>query len=169
MNQPTFASLAFANKKKKTRREEFLEEMDQVVPWSQLLKVIRKHYPRAGNGRPPLGLEKMLRIYFLQQWFNLSDPAMEDALYDSESMRRFAGIDPGADVVPDESTILRFRHLLEEHQLTQRMFQEVRALLEERQLLLKSGTIVDATIIAAPPSTKNASQSRDPEMKQVLK
>jgi IS5 family transposase len=99
----------------------------------------------------------------------LSDPAMEDALYDSESMRRFAGIDPGADVVPDESTILRFRHLLEEHQLTQRMFQEVRALLEERQLLSKSGTIVDATIIAAPPSTKNATQSRDPEMKQVRK
>jgi IS5 family transposase len=111
----------------------------------------------------------MLRIYFMQQWFNLSDPAMEDALYDSESMRRFAGIDPGADVVPDESTILRFRHLLEQHQLTKRMFQEVRQLLEERKLLLKSGTIVDATIIAAPSSTKNATQGRDPEMKQVRK
>jgi IS5 family transposase len=123
----------------------------------------------AEQGRPRPPLERMLRIYFMQQWFNLSDPGMEDALYDSESMRRFAGIDPGADLVPDESRILRFRHLLEEHKLTERMFQEVRLLLEERKLLLKSGTIVDATVIAAPPSTKNATQSRDPEMKQVRK
>src|SRR5436190_7032382 len=143
MSQPTFAALAFTNKKKKTRREEFLEEMDQVVPWPQLLKVIRKHYPKAGNGRPPLGLEKMLRIYFMQQWFNLSDPAMEDALYDSESIRRFAQIDAGADTVPDESTILRFRHLLEQHRLTEKMFAQVRTLLENKGLLLKSGTIVD--------------------------
>src|SRR6188474_4000984 len=105
MSQPTFAALAFANKKKKTRREEFLEEMDQVVPWTQLLKVIRKYYPKAGNGRPPVGLEKMLRIYFLQQWFNLSDPAMEDALYDSSSMRGCVGIELADEDVPDESTI----------------------------------------------------------------
>ena len=111
----------------------------------------------------------MLRIYFMQQWFNLSDPAMEDALYDSESMRRFAGIDLADDLVPDETTILRFRHLLEKHRLTEQLFAEVRALLEEKKLLLKSGTIVDATIIAAPPSTKNAAKERDPEMKQTRK
>ena len=111
----------------------------------------------------------MLRIYFMQQWFNLSDPAMEDALYDSESMRRFAGIELTTDLVPDETTILRFRHLLEKHQLTEKIFAEVRQLLEEKQLLLKSGTIVDATIIAAPPSTKNAAQERDPEMQQTRK
>jgi len=116
-----------------------------------------------------LGLEKMLRIYFLQQWFNLSDPQAEDAIYDSESMRRFARVELGDEVVPDETTILRFRHLLEQHELTQAIFEEIQALLEERRLLLRSGTIVDATIIAAPSSTKNASASRDPEMKQTRK
>src|SRR6201991_1261459 len=123
MSQPTFAALAYANKKKKTRREEFLEEMDQVVPWPQLLKVIRKHYPKAGNGRPPLGLEKMLRIYFLQQWFNLSDPAMEEALYDSAAMRSFVGIDLGREPVPDETTVCKFRHLLEQHDMGRRLFE----------------------------------------------
>ena len=167
--QMTLATAGFAIKTKVTRRAQFLAEMDKVVPWSRLLAVIEPHYPVAEQGRPRPPLQRMLRIYFMQQWFNLSDPAMEDALYDSEAMRRFAGIDPGADVVPDESTILRFRHVLEERQLTERIFQEVRQLLEERKLLLKLGTIVDATIIAAPPSTKNASQSRDPEMKQVRK
>jgi len=169
MKQTTFASAGWTVKTKTTRRGQFLAEMEAVIPWQRFIARIEPHFPKGENGRPPHPLAGMLRIYFMQQWFNLSDPAMEDALYDSESMRRFVAIDPGADVVPDESTILRFRHLLEEHQLTQRMFQEVRALLEERQLLLKSGTIVDATIIAAPPSTKNAAQSRDPEMKQVLK
>jgi IS5 family transposase len=169
MNQPTFASLAFANKKKKTRREEFLEEMDQVVPWSQLLKVIRKHYPKAGQGRPPLGLEKMLRIYFLQQWFNLSDPAMEDALYDIESMRRFAGIELGQDEVPDESTILKFRHLLERHNLTKKLFAKVSAHLTEKKLFLRQGTIVDATIVSAPRSKKNAAKELDPEMSSTRK
>jgi IS5 family transposase len=168
--QMTLATAGFAIKTKVTRRAQFLAEMDKVVPWQRLLlAVIEPHYPVAEQGRPRPPLERMLRIYFMQQWFNLSDPAMEDALYDSEAMRRFAGIDPGADVVPDESTILRFRHLLEQHKLTERIFQEVRQLLEERKLLLKSGTIVDATIIAAPPSTKNATQSRDPDMKQVRK
>ena len=165
----TLATAGFALKTKVTRRAQFLAEMDAVVPWQRLLALVEPHYPIAEQGRPRPPLARMLRIYFMQQWFNLSDPAMEDALYDSESMRRFAGIDPGADVVPDESTILRFRHLLEEHQLTERMFQEVRQLLDERQLLMKSGTIVDATIIAAPPSTKNAAQSREPEMKQTRK
>jgi transposase, IS5 family len=130
--------------------------------------LIAPHYPKAGNGRQPLGMEKMLRIYFLQQWFNLSDPQAEDAIYDSE-MRRFARVELGDEVVPDESTILRFRHLLERHGLTQAIFDSITGLLEERRLLLRSGTIVDATIIAAPSSTKNASATRDPEMKQTRK
>jgi IS5 family transposase len=143
--------------------------MDAVIPWARLLELIAPHYPKAGNGRQPLGLEKMLRIYFLQQWFNLSDPQAEDAIYDSESMRRFARVELGDDVVPDESTILRFRHLLEQHRLTATIFEAVRDLLEERRLLLRAGTSVDATIIAAPSSTRNATASRDPEMKQTRK
>ena len=168
-NQRTFASLAWNGKGKVTRRERFLAEMDAVIPWSRLVRLIEPHYPKAGQGRQPLGLEKMLRIYFLQQWFNLSDPQAEDAIYDSESMRRFARVELGDEVVPDESTILRFRHLLEQHGLTHAIFDAVADLLEERRLLLRSGTIVDATIIAAPCSTKNASARRDPEMKQTRK
>lgn len=169
MKQTTFASLAWSSKGKVTRRERFLAEMDAVIPWARLLALIEPHYPRAGNGTQPMPLERMLRIYFMQQWFNLSDPAAEDSLYDSESMRRFAGIELADDAVPDESTILRFRHLLEKHRLTEAIFAEVRSLLEERRLLLKSGTIVDATIIAAPSSTKNAEGRRDPEMHQTRK
>src|SRR6202167_3724865 len=168
-SQRTFASMAWNRKGKVTRRERFLGEMDAVIPWSRLVKLIEPHYPKAGQGRQPLGLEKMLRIYFLQQWFNLSDPQAEDAIYDSESMRRFARVELGDEVVPDESTILRFRHLLEQHGLTQAIFDAVADLLEERRLLLRSGTIVDATIIAAPSSTKNATTTRDPEMKQTRK
>jgi IS5 family transposase len=167
--QRTFASMAWAHKGKVTRRERFLAEMDAVIPWARLLALIEPHYPKAGQGRQPLGLEKMLRIYFLQQWFNLSDPQAEDAIYDSESMRRFARVELGDDVVPDESTILRFRHLLEQHGLSKGIFDAIAGLLEEKRLLLKSGTIVDATIIAAPSSTKNASATRDPEMKQTRK
>ena len=169
MKQTTFASAAWEKKGKVTRRERFLAEMDQVVPWASILALIEPHYPKAGNGTQPMPMERMLRIYFMQQWFNLSDPAMEDALYDSESMRRFAGIELIEDAVPDESTILRFRHLLERHQLTQKIFELVRGLLEQKRLMLKSGTIVDATIIDAPPSTKNEAKSRDPEMKQGKK
>ena len=169
MKQTTFESLAWSNKGKVTRRERFLAEMNAVIPWSRLLALIEPHYPKAGNGTQPMPMERMLRIYFMQNWFNLSDPAAEDALYDSESMRRFAGIELAEDAIPDESTILRFRHLLERHELTEQMFAEVRSLLEERRLLLKSGTIVDATIIAAPPSTKNADKARDPEMHQTRK
>jgi len=164
--QRTFASVAWTQKGRVTRRERFLAEMDAVIPWARLLALIEPHYPKAGRGRQPLGLEKMLRIYFLQQWFNLSDPQAEDAIYDSESMRRFARVELGDDVVPDETTILRFRHLLEQHQLTATMFAAINGLLTERRLLLKAGTIVDATIIAAPSSTKNAAGARDPEMKQ---
>ncbi|MHB8534877.1 MAG: IS5 family transposase [Sulfuricaulis sp.] len=169
MKQTTFASLAFESKKKLTRRERFLAEMDQVVPWVRLLKLIAPHYPKAGNGRQPMPLETMLRIYFLQQWFNLSDPAAEDSLYDIESMRRFCGIELGDNAVPDETTILNFRRFLERHQLTEAIFQSVNKLLSDRRLLLKSGTLVDATIIAAPSSTKNEDRERDPEMSQTKK
>ncbi|MGC1818231.1 MAG: IS5 family transposase [Casimicrobiaceae bacterium] len=169
MKQTTLGSTEWALKTKVTRRAQFLAEMEAVVPWPRLLAVIEPYYPKAEQGRPPHPLPRMLRIYCMQQWFNLSDPAAEDMLYDSESMRRFAGIDLTAEVVPDETTILRFRHLLEKHRLTERLFAEVRQLLQEKRLLLKSGTIVDATIIAAPPSTKNAAQARDPEMKQTRK
>jgi IS5 family transposase len=143
--------------------------VEAVIPWERLLALIESHYPKAGAGRQPHPMERMLRIYFMQNWFNLSDPQAEDSLYDIESMRRFARLELGHDDTPDESTILRFRHLLEEHKLTEAIFAEVRALLEEKRLLLKSGTIVDATIIAAPPSTKNAEKARDPEMRQTRK
>jgi len=168
-DQRTFASLAWGAKGKVTRRERFLGEMDAVIPWSRLLRLIEPHYPRATVGRPPHGLETMLRIYFLQQWFDLSDPAAEDAIYDSESMRRFARVELGEDKVPDETTILRFRHLLEEHELTAAIFASVNGLLTEKRLLLRTGTIVDATILAAPSSTKNEKKERDPEMKQTRK
>jgi IS5 family transposase len=168
-NQRTFASMAWQAKGKVTRRERFLAEMDAVIPWPRLLRLIEPHYSKAGQGRQPLGLEKMLRIYFLQQWFNLSDPQAEDAIYDSESMRRFARVELGDEVVPDESTILRFRHLLEKHKLTGAIFEAIGGLLEAKGLLLRAGTIVDATIIAAPSSTKNATATRDPEMKQTRK
>jgi len=167
--QQTFASVAWTQKGKVTRRERFLAEMDAVIPWAGVLRLIEPHYPKAGNGRQPLGLEKMLRIYFVQQWFNLSDPQAEDSLYDSESIRRFVRIELSDDVVPDETTILRFRHLLEKHELTAKIFDLVKELLVAKRLLLKSGTIVDATIISAPSSTKNASKTRDPEMKQTRK
>src|SRR5574338_22479 len=154
--QQTFASEAWGRKGKTTRRERFLAEMDAVIPWSRLIALIEPHYPNTGKGRPPHDLERMLRIYFLQQWFNLSDPLAEDTIYDSESMRRFARVELGDDKIPDESTILRFRHLLEKHRLTEAIFEAVGDLLAEKRLMLRAGTIVDATIIAAPSSTKNA-------------
>jgi len=161
--------VAWNQKGKVTRRERFLAEMDAVIPWKRLMVLIEPYYPKVGNGRQPLGLEKMLRIYFLQQWFNLSDPQAEDAIYDSESMRRFTRVELAEDVVPDETTILRFRHLLEKHRLTEAIFEAIKDLLAEKRLMLKSGTIVDATIISAPSSTKNATETRDPEMKQTKK
>ena len=167
--QRTLASVPYDGKGRVTRRERFLGEMDAVIPWATLLALIVPHYAVAGRGRRPLPLETMLRVYFLQQWFDLSDPQAEDMLYDSESMRRFARVELGEDTVPDESTILRFRHLLEQHQLTVQIFEAVRTLLTEQRLLLRAGTIVDATIIAAPSSTKNATKTRDPAMKQARK
>jgi transposase, IS5 family len=163
--QRSFAGLAWSTKGKVTRRERFLAEMDQLIPWARLVALIEPHYPKSGRGRRPMGLEKMLRIYFLQHWFDLSDPAAEDAIYDSESMRRFVGVELGEDTVPDESTILRFRHLLEEHDLTKAIFAEIGAVLEEKGLLLKQGTMVDAAIIHAPSSKKNRSGTRDAEMR----
>src|ERR1017187_1319568 len=159
----------FERYSKKTRRTEFLEEMEQVVPWRKLCALIEPHYPKAGNGRPPVGVERMLRMYFLQQWFNLSDPAVEEALYDSVVMRDFVGIDLGREPVPDETTICKFRHLLEEHGLGGEMLEAVNLHLEGQGVRITTGTIVDATIIHAPSSTKNREQKRDPEMHQTRK
>lgn len=167
--QMSFGQSEYAGKKKITRRERFLSEMELVVPWARLCAVIEPHYPRGERGRPPSGLERMLRLYFLQQWYALADEALEDALYDSQALRTFAGIELSVEAVPDATTILKFRHLLETHDLTRQLFSEVSALLSERQLLMREGTIVDATIIAAPSSTKNARKERDPEMHQTKK
>jgi transposase, IS5 family len=167
--QMSFSQSEYARKKKVTRRERFLGEMEQIVPWARLSALIEPHYPSGKRGRPPIGLERMLRIYFLQQWYTLADEALEDALYDSQALRNFAGIDLSVESVPDATTLLGFRHLLEAHDLTQGLLREVTAHLGERELLLKEGTLVDATIIAAPPSTKNAEKARDPEMHQTKK
>lgn len=169
MKQASFASLAYEHKRKKTRKEIFLSEMEQVVPWKRLLKKVKRYYAKGQGGRPPMPLEMMLRIYLMQQWFALSDPAMEDALYDIESMRRFAGIDLATDPVPDETTILNFRHLLETHRLTEKFFEAIGQHLDEQGLTVKQGTIVDATLIAAPSSTKNQQKQRDPAMSQTKK
>ena len=169
MKQTTFANSGFERYAKPTRRAAFLAEMDRVVPWRELCALIEPFYPKAGNGRPPKPLEQMLRIYFLQQWFDLSDPGAEEALYDSASMRNFVGLDLGCEPVPDETTILNFRHLLEAHELGRRLFEEVHVHLERQGIKIAKGTIVDATIINAPSSTKNASGKRDPDMHQAKK
>jgi IS5 family transposase len=154
---------------KKTRRAIFLEEMEQVVRWRELCALIEPHYPKPGNGRPAVGVERMLRIYFLQQWFSLSDPAVEETLYDSGVMRGFVGIDLGHEPVPDETTACKFRHLLEEHQLGEQILGTVNLHLQARGVRITTGTIVDATILHAPSSTKNREQQRDPEMHQTKK
>lgn len=170
MRQQTLASqTGFERYARKTRREQFLEEMEQVVPWVELEELVRPHYPKGANGRPPVGLGIMLRVYFLQQWFNLSDPGAEDALYESVVLRRFAGVDLGRAPAPDETTILNFRHLLEAHDLGGAMLAAVNLHLEAKGLRISTGTIVDATIIHAPSSTKNATGTRDPEMHQTKK
>ncbi len=167
--QGTFSQAEYAAKKKQTRRDKFLAEMEQVVPWARLVDRLRPLYPKGERGRPPIGLERMLRIYFLQQWYGLADEALEDALYDSQALRGFAGVELSRDPVPDATTVLHFRHWLERHDLTRVLFDEVGRMLEERSLLMRQGTIVDATIIAAPSSTKNKPKSRDPEMHQTKK
>jgi len=168
--QQTLASQSsFEKYARKSRREEFLSLMESVVPWRELEAVIEPYYPKAGNGRQPVGLSIMLRVYFLQQWFNLSDPGAEDALYESPVLRRFAGVDLGRAPAPDETTILRFRRLLETHELCGQILDTVNDYLAGRGLRISTGTIVDATIIAAPSSTKNSRQERDPEMHQTRK
>lgn len=154
---------------KRTRKREFLDEMNRVVPWAALVKLVTPHAPEGKRGRPPFAVETMLRIHFMQQWFTLSDPAMEEALHDVPLFREFAGLDNWNMRLPDESTILRFRHLLEKHQLAEQILALVNELLRDKGLLLKAGTVVDATLIAAPSSTKNASGERDREMHQTKK
>ena len=154
---------------KRTRKREFLAEMERVVPWAALVALITPYAPEGKRGRPPFAVETMLRVHFMQQWFTLSDPAMEEALHDVPLLRRFAGLDAFEDVMPDESTILRFRHLLEKHDLAVAIFAEVGAVLSEKGLSMKRGTVVDATLIAAPSSTKNEGKKRDPEMTQTKK
>jgi IS5 family transposase len=168
-HQTTFAHAEFAAKQKTTRREKFLARMEEVIPWAKLLGVIEPHYPKGQRGRPPIGLERMLRVYFLQQWYGLADEALEDALYDSQALQRFARIDLSAEGVPDATTLLNFRHRLETHDLCQGLFTAINADLAARGLLLREGTLVDATLIAAPSSTKNAKRERDPEMHQTKK
>ena len=171
MKQMSLSTTGFERKTKRTRKREFLDEMNLVVPWAELVSLIAPHAPQPGakGGRPPFAVDTMLRIHFLQQWFNLSDPAMEEALYDTALFREFAGLDVGEDHLPDESTILRFRHLLEAHNLSIQILATVNATLSTKGLLLKQGTVVDATLIAAPSSTKNNSGERDPEMHQTKK
>jgi IS5 family transposase len=169
LSQTSFSQAEFATKKKTTRREKFLGEMERVVPWARLVALVVPHYPSGRRGRPPMSIERMLRLYFLQQWYGLADEALEDAIYDSLAMRIFAGIDLSAESVPDATTVLKFRHLLEKHGLTKAIFEEVGAMLSERKLLMREGTLVDATIIEAAPSTKNRAKERDGEMHQAKK
>ena len=169
MKQMSFAANEYVKKPKQTRKERFLQEMEAVVPWGRLLSVVEPYYPKAGNGRRPYALSTMLRIHFMQQWFGYADAAMEEALHDVPLLRHFAGLDAGVDTLPDESTTLNFRHLLERHGLSKQLFVAVNGLLTERGLLLREGTTVDATLIAAPPSTKNREGRRDPDMTQTKK
>ena len=170
MKQQSLAAQAtFEKFGRKSRRELFLDEMERVVPWPALEALVEPHYPKAGNGRQPVGLRIMLRTYFVQQWFNLSDPGVEEALYESPVLRRFVGVDLGVAPAPDETTVCRFRHLLEKHDLGGLMLEAVNVHLEAKGLRIATGTIVDATILHAPSSTKNATGERDPEMHQTRK
>jgi IS5 family transposase len=170
MQQQTFAAVSFERYRKPTRRERFLDAMNRVVPWADLAATIEPAYPKAeGPGRPPVGVERMLRLHCLQQWFNLSDPAVEEALYDSRALRQFVGIDLGREPVPDETTICKFRHRLDAPQLGEQRFTRIGKYLAAQGLTVSRGTIVDATIISAPSSTKNRTKERDPEMHQTKK
>ena len=170
MKQRSLEATGFEKYRKKTRKEQFLDEMEQIIPWKELGEVIAPYYPKPeGAGRKPIGLERMLRIHFLQHWFELSDPGAEEALYDSRAMRLFAGIDLGNEPVPDETTICHFRHLMERNNLGDELFRLVNVYLAENGMKVNRGTIVDATIINAPSSTKNKAKKRDPEMHQTRK
>ena len=170
MRQKSFADSGFEKYRKKTRKEQFLDEMQAILPWKELCDAIEPFYPKpSGAGRRPIGIDRMLRIHFLQHWFNLSDPSAEEALYDSRAMREFVGIDLAREPVPDETTICKFRHLMEKHNLGDQLFHLVNEYLQESGLKLSRGTIVDATIIHAPSSTKNKEKQRDPDMHQTKK
>lgn len=169
MKQISFSQAEHDGKRKQTRRDKFLAEMDLVVPWQRLIAVIEPVYPAGKRGRPPIGLERMLRMYFVQQWYTLADEALEDALYDILSLRNFVGIDLAVESVPDATTLLKFRHLLEKYQLTRKLLQEINADLEEKGFLMRRGSLVDATLIAAAPSTKNRDKQRDSDMHQTKK
>src|SRR5690349_7958564 len=174
MKQHTLAMAADANDgferyRRPTKRDAFLATMEQIVPWQELCSVIEPHYPKPGNGRPPIGLERMLRMYCVQHWFNLADEACEEALLDSAALRSFVGIDLGRERVPDGTTLLKFRRLLETHKLGEALFAKAGEILQGQGLKVGTGTIVDATIIGAPSSTKNAEKKRDPEMHQTQK
>ena len=169
MNQQTFSDIEYSNRKKKTKREEFLDTMDKMIPWERWIELIKPYYPSGKRGRPARGIELMLRMYLMQSWFNLSDAAIEDAIYDSYAMRKFMHMDFVTSQVPDSTTLLKFRHLLEKHEIGKQIFEDVNARLESVGLMMHGGTIVDATIISAPSSTKNAEGKRDEEMHQVRK
>ncbi|MER2518240.1 MAG: IS5 family transposase [Candidatus Accumulibacter phosphatis] len=169
MKQISFSQAEFQRKKRRTRREVFLAEMEQIMPWEELFAVVEPHYPKGKRGRPPIGLERMLRVYFVQQWNGLSDEGVEDAITDSQALRAFVGIDLSREAAPDATTVLQFRRLLEQHDLTKKLFDAVNAGLSAAGLMMREGTIADATIIAAPPSVKNEANARDPDMHQTKK
>ena len=169
MKQQTFTDMEYSNRKRKTKREAFLDAMEQIIPWDEWVGIIRPYYPCGNRGRRPRGIETMLRMYLMQNWFNLSDEGMEDAVYDSYAMRSFLHIDFMQEQVPDATTLLKFRHLLEENKLGEKIFADVNARLDAAGLIMHGGSVVDATLIAAPPSTKNQSGGRDPEMHQTKK
>lgn len=167
--QTSFSEWEYNGKKKQTRRDLFLGKMETLVPWQEWLALIEPHYPKGDRGRPPIGCERMLRLYLLQSWYNLSDEGMEDAVYDSQALRQFSRIDLSHESVPDATTLLKFRHLLEKHHLTRKLFEELKRRLQQQGILMKEGTLVDATIIEAPSSTKNERHERDNEMHQTKK
>ena len=168
-DQITFTDVEYGNRKKTTKREKFLNKMEEIIPWKAWVEMIRPYYPKGEHGRPVRGIETMLRMYLMQTWFNLSDEGTEDAIYDSYAMRSFLGINFMTEQVPDATTLLKFRHLLEKHKIGEKIFTDIRDRLEESGLLMHGGTIVDATIISAPSSTKNRTGTRDPEMHQTKK
>ncbi len=169
MKQISGSQIESESKKRITRRERFLAEMEQVIPWPELIEAIEPHYPKGTRGRPPIGLERMLRVYCVQQWFGLSDEGAEDAVTDSLAVQAFVGIDLARETAPDATTLLQFRHLLEKHGLTKTLFETINRTLSAKGLMMREGTIADATILAAAPSVKNEAKARDPEMHQTKK
>ena len=168
MRQTTFSDIEYANRRRKTKREKFLDSMELIIPWDHWVERIRPVYPSGKRGRPPKDIEKMLRMYLMQRWYNLSDEGIEDAIYDSYAMRKFMKIDFLSEQVPDATTLLRFRHLIEKHKIGEQIFQDVSERLERSGLIMHGGTIIDASVTASPSSAKNAKDRRDPEMHQTI-